>query len=60
MTLRCLVGLHDRSRSRARYSKGGYVSVCKRCQRPLRKRRDGKWVVTKLNDDEPRDSPGAN
>jgi len=45
MRLLCLLGFHRRSRGRAYEDDTGYVSVCRRCERPMRRRHGGKWAV---------------
>lgn len=45
MRLLCWLGFHKRSKGRAHYDDSGYVSVCRRCERPMTKQRDGKWVI---------------
>ena len=43
MSLLCLLGFHRRSRHRVHADESGYVSVCRRCRKPMRKQPDGKW-----------------
>lgn len=45
MWMLCLLGFHRRSRHRAHADEIGYVSVCRRCHRPMRRQADGKWIL---------------
>jgi hypothetical protein len=45
MWMLCLFGFHRRSRGRAHEDETGYVSVCRRCHKPMRKAPGGKWSV---------------
>jgi len=47
MWMLCLLGFHRRSRQHARADDLGYVSVCRRCRKPMRRRPDGKWTMTR-------------
>jgi hypothetical protein len=45
MQLLCLLGFHRRSRTRAHADGSGYVSICRRCGKPMRKQANGKWIL---------------
>ena len=47
MRLLCLLGFHIRSRGRAHYAGNGYVSECRRCATPMRRKPNGKWVAAR-------------
>jgi hypothetical protein len=44
-TILCKAGKHDRSRGRARWIGGAWVSYCRQCDAPLTRLPDGRWAV---------------
>lgn len=59
MHLRCLVGLHKRSRSRARTVGGHVTSVCKHCGVAMIKLPSGEWAKAKRADGSERSASEA-
>lgn len=46
-SLLCKLGMHDRSRGRARRHRGTWVSHCRRCDVRMQRMPGGKWAVIK-------------
>ena len=44
--LLCLLGWHERSRGKAHDDGHAIVSVCRHCEKPMRRLRNGTWQVT--------------
>lgn len=53
MRFLCLLGMHRRSRGRARPRGDIYVSVCRRCNAPMERGSNGRWNVCPAAGDEP-------
>jgi len=47
-SLSCKVGLHKRSRGRARREGSAWVSRCRRCNMPMRRTDSGRWKIDRL------------
>jgi len=47
VSLLCLLGRHERSRTKAREVGTNYVSVCRRCGTPMKRLPSRKWVPSK-------------